>query len=132
MSGTLRFIPKSPDLNKTEGYLTVEGSQTQHASGNYNLNGAINLPIVEGVLSLRLVGWKIYDSGYINQIRVGTLGLLEGVNDDDVAGGRERRTSNTGRIRPSAAPAMTSRTSPNISSMPASTTRARSRATGRA
>src|SRR5215813_13464942 len=84
MSGTIRFIPKSPDLNKTEGYLTVEGSQTQHASGNYNLNGAINLPIVEGVLSLRLVGWKIYDSGYINQIRVGTLGLLKGVNDDDV------------------------------------------------
>jgi iron complex outermembrane recepter protein len=72
MSGTIRFIPKSPDLNKMEGYLTVEGSETQHASGNYNVNGAINLPIVDGVLSLRMVGWKLYDSGYINQVRVGT------------------------------------------------------------
>jgi iron complex outermembrane recepter protein len=58
------------------------------------------------------VGWKLYDSGYINQIRVGTgvtgvsniappgkppnyqtepvaaLGYVKGVNDDDVGGGR--------------------------------------------
>jgi outer membrane receptor protein involved in Fe transport len=88
MSGTIRFIPKSPDLNKLEGYLTGEGSETQHASGNYSVNGALNLPIVEGLLSLRMVGWKIYNSGYVNQIRVGTLGVLQGVNDDDVGGGR--------------------------------------------
>jgi iron complex outermembrane receptor protein len=105
MSGTLRFIPKSPDMNQLDGYLTMEGSETQHASGNYNINGAVNLPIVDGVLALRLVGWKISDSGYINQTRVGTgvfrtingtttqaqvpaLGFLEGTNDDDVGGGR--------------------------------------------
>ncbi len=44
MSGTIRFIPKSPDLNNLGGYLTMEGSQTEHASGNYNFNGAVNLP----------------------------------------------------------------------------------------
>jgi outer membrane receptor protein involved in Fe transport len=105
MSGTIRFIPKSPDLSKLEGYLTMEGSETAHASGNYNINGAINLPLIEGVLSLRMVGWKLYDSGYINQTRVGTgvlrtvtgqtaqaavpaVGFLQGVNDDDVGGGR--------------------------------------------
>jgi iron complex outermembrane recepter protein len=110
MSGTIRFIPKSPDMDKLDGYVTMEGSQTQHASGNYNVNGALNLPLIEGVLSLRMVGWKLYDSGYINQIRVGTgvtgvtgnqfaptpnqvatvpaVGFLKGVNDDDVGGGR--------------------------------------------
>lgn len=88
MSGTIRFIPKSPDLQKVEGYLTMEGSETQHASGNYNINGALNLPIVDGVLALRMVGWKLYDSGFIDQIRVGTVGLIKGVNDDDVGGGR--------------------------------------------
>src|ERR1700722_12409887 len=70
MSGTIRFVPKSPDLNSLGGYLTMEGSQTSHASGNYNFNGEINLPIIDGVLALRLVGWKVDDSGYINQIRV--------------------------------------------------------------
>ncbi|MGH8137135.1 MAG: TonB-dependent receptor [Steroidobacteraceae bacterium] len=107
MSGTIRFIPKSPDLNNAGGYLTMEGSETAHASGNYNINGAINLPIVEGTLSLRMVGWKLYDSGYINQTRVGVgvykvpnvqppvppvavtpVGFVKGVNDDDAGGGR--------------------------------------------
>ncbi|HVO45502.1 MAG TPA: TonB-dependent receptor [Steroidobacteraceae bacterium] len=103
MSGTIRFIPRAPDLNNLGGYLTMEGSETSHGSGNYNFNGAVNLPIIDGVLSLRVVGWKLYDSGYVNQIRVGTgvfrqvgnqqvevpaVGFLKGVNDDDVGGGR--------------------------------------------
>src|SRR6202167_1837229 len=112
MSGTIRFIPNSPDLDTLGGYVTLEGSETAQASGNYNFNGALNMPIIDRVLALRLVGWKVYDSGYINQIRVGTgvtgisniapagkppnyatdpvaaLGYLKGVNDDDVGGGR--------------------------------------------
>ena len=116
MSGTLRFIPKAPDLNTVSGYGTVEGSETAHTEReNYNFNGAVNLPLIDGVLAVRLVGWKEYDAGYINQIRVGTgvtgltasgppatpggaptvqttsvnaIGLLKGVNDDDVGGGR--------------------------------------------
>ncbi|MGB6306382.1 MAG: TonB-dependent receptor [Steroidobacteraceae bacterium] len=100
MSGTIRFIPKAPDLNSLGGYVTLEGSETAQASGNYNFNGALNLPLIDGVLALRMVGWKLYDSGYINQIRVGqgvtgsngdpvqALGYLKGVNDDDVGGGR--------------------------------------------
>jgi iron complex outermembrane receptor protein len=111
MSGTIRYIPKSPDMHDLGGYVTTEGSETEHGSGNYNFNGALNLPIIDGVLALRLVGWKLYDSGYINQIRVGEgvtgisnisttkvpnyqtepvqgLGFLKGVNDDDVGGGR--------------------------------------------
>jgi iron complex outermembrane recepter protein len=111
MSGTIRFIPNSPDLHELGGYVTLEGSQTSHASGNYNVNGEVNLPIIDGVLALRMVGWKLYDSGYINQYRVGQgvtgitnigtatapnfqtlpvagLGFVKGVNDDDVGGGR--------------------------------------------
>ncbi len=116
MSGTLRFIPKAPDLNTVSGYGTVEGSETAHTEReNYNFNGAVNLPLIDGVLAVRMVGWKQYDAGYVDQIRVGTgvtaltasgppatpggpatiqttsvqaLGLLRGVNDDDVGGGR--------------------------------------------
>jgi iron complex outermembrane receptor protein len=112
MSGTIRFIPKAPDLNNISGYGTIEGSQTSHTEKeNYNFNGAVNLPLIDGVLAVRLVGWKEFDAGYINSIRVGTgvtgltnigtaskpnivtapvrpVGLLQGVNDDDVGGGR--------------------------------------------
>ena len=106
MSGTIRFIPKSPVLDQTEGYVNVEGSDTQHTiRDNYRANGMLNLPIVDGVLAMRVVAWKVYDAGYINQIRIGEgvtgtispsgptmpvqpLGLLRGVNDDDVGGAR--------------------------------------------
>ncbi len=106
MSGTIRFIPKEPEMDKVDGYVDGEYSDTQHTpSNNYNANGMLNLPIVDNVLALRLVAWKEYDAGYINQIRVGVgvttaivpggpavsntpLGLLQGVNDDDVGGAR--------------------------------------------
>ena len=89
MSGTIRFIPKLPDLNKIEGYATAEASTTSHTeNGNYNFNGAFNLPLIEGMLSMRVVGWKQYDAGYIDQTRVGSLGVVHGVNDDSVGGGR--------------------------------------------
>jgi outer membrane receptor protein involved in Fe transport len=108
MSGTIRFIPKAPDLNKVSGYGTLEGSKTQHTDKeNYNFNGAINFPLIDGMLAVRMVGWKQYDAGYVDSIRVGTgvtqyaattprptlqavnpIGLVKGVNDDDVGGGR--------------------------------------------
>ena len=72
MSGAIRFIPKAPNLSTVEGYVTLEGSTTDHAHGdNYNVNGALNLPIIDGQLAVRMVGWKLYDAGYVNQVRVG-------------------------------------------------------------
>src|SRR6202789_3834381 len=52
MSGTIRFIPNSPDLNTLGGYVTTEGSETQPASGNYNINARANLPISVPSLAL--------------------------------------------------------------------------------
>jgi outer membrane receptor protein involved in Fe transport len=105
MSGTIRFVPKMPDLNTLGGYITLEGSKTAHANGNnYNINGELNLPVIDGQLAVRMVGWKLYDAGYVNQTRVGVgvtandsngvpqpvkpLGYVPGVNWDDVGGGR--------------------------------------------
>jgi len=89
MSGTIRFIPKLPNLNNVEGYGTAEYSNTVHTpKENYNFNGAVNLPIIDGVLAVRAVGWKQYDAGFVDQTRVGTVGLVRGVNDDDVGGAR--------------------------------------------
>jgi iron complex outermembrane recepter protein len=88
MSGTIKFVTKKPDLNQFGGYIAAELSETQHGGENRNFNGAINLPIIDGILGVRAVGWSVHDSGYINQLQVGTVGLVEGVNTDDVQGGR--------------------------------------------
>ena len=93
MSGTIRFVTNKPDLQEFGGYLTGEMSATQHGSGNYDANGAINLPIVNDQAAVRIVGWWLDDSGYIDQVRVGNgtanpVGLVKGVNNDAVTGGR--------------------------------------------
>lgn len=93
MSGTIRFITNKPDLNSVSGYLSAEASDTSHGSGNYDADGEINLPILAGKAAIRVVGWELDDSGYIDQIRVGAgtanpEGLVKGVNNDRVQGGR--------------------------------------------
>jgi iron complex outermembrane recepter protein len=103
MSGTIRYIPKAPEMSQVDGYVNFRDSNTDGGGNNYNANGALNLPLIDNILSLRATGWKVYNSGYINQTRVGVgvtgvidgvtypvkaLGYVKGVNDDDVGGAR--------------------------------------------
>jgi outer membrane receptor protein involved in Fe transport len=88
MSGVIKFVTKKPDLNEFGGYLNAEVSETQHGGGNNRVNGEINLPVVDGKLALRVVGWSIDDSGYIDELHVGTVGLERGINNDIVKGDR--------------------------------------------
>jgi outer membrane receptor protein involved in Fe transport len=87
MSGTIRFITNKPKLTGVEGYVTAEISDTEKGSQNYDANGAINLPIVDGTLAARVVGWSINDSGFIDQVRI-PAGRVNNVNDDRTTGGR--------------------------------------------
>lgn len=86
-SGTIRFITKKPELSGVNGYVNGETSSTSGGGANYDVNGAINLPIVDGKLAARVVGWSVNDSGYIDQVRV-PAGRLNNVNNDRTTGGR--------------------------------------------
>jgi outer membrane receptor protein involved in Fe transport len=87
MSGTIRFITNKPKLTGVDGYITAEISDTEKGSQNYDANGAINLPIVDGKLAARVVGWSVNDSGYIDQVRI-PAGRVNNVNNDRTTGGR--------------------------------------------
>lgn len=86
-SGTIRFITRKPELSGIDGYVTGEVSGTSKGGTNYDINGAVNLPVVEGKLAARVVGWSVNDSGYIDQVRVPS-GRIDDVNNDDTSGGR--------------------------------------------
>lgn len=86
-SGTIRIITKKPDSHEFGGYIAGELSSTHKGGTNYDVNGALNLPIVEGKLAARVVGWFIDDSGFIDQTRVPS-GRLNNVNNDRTSGGR--------------------------------------------
>lgn len=63
ISGAVTLTTRRPDLYKFGGYV-----QGLYGSGeHYNVNGAINIPIIEGVLSVRLAG--NYEQSELNRVR---------------------------------------------------------------
>jgi len=70
-SGTIRIITKKPDLQVFEGFLEATGKATEHGAPSYDLNGAINIPLIPDQLALRVVGYRAEDGGFIDNV-VGT------------------------------------------------------------
>jgi iron complex outermembrane recepter protein len=87
MSGTIRYITRKPDLDKFGGYVEGETSDTKAGSTNYGINGALNLPIVNDTLALRVTGWNVENSGYIDAVRI-PAGTVKNNNDEKIRGGR--------------------------------------------
>lgn len=69
MGGAVRNIPNAPNLDQLEGKFEIGYSNTADAgSDNYSTYGVINLPLIEGNLALRLVGYNYDYSGYVDNI----------------------------------------------------------------
>jgi iron complex outermembrane recepter protein len=68
MGGTVRMITVQPDFNSFSGRVTVNGSHTQEASNaNVGLDGAVNIPLVQDRMALRLVAFYQHDAGYFTR-----------------------------------------------------------------
>lgn len=87
MSGTIRYITVKPQLDKSGGYVSAEISDTSKGGTNYGINGALNLPIVTDKLGLRVTGWNVENSGFIDSVRI-PAGPIEDANDEVTRGGR--------------------------------------------
>jgi iron complex outermembrane recepter protein len=69
LGGAVRVIPNAPDLDEFGGNAVVEYSNTaRRGSHNYSLQGVVNLPIVEDRLALRLVGYRYFNDGFIDNV----------------------------------------------------------------
>lgn len=84
LSGTIRLITKQPKLDRFEGEVNAESSDTSRGSENYNFDGVVNVPIVEDKLALRAVGWYVNESGFIDNVRLGNTDI----NTEETTGGR--------------------------------------------
>jgi iron complex outermembrane receptor protein len=62
-SGSITITTKKPDLYKPGGYL----SSTLNDIGTTNVNGAVNIPLIEGIAAIRVGGLYNDDDG--NQVR---------------------------------------------------------------
>ena len=69
MGGTVRAIPKAPDLERMEGKVMTTFSQTAEQGGdNTMFQGAISVPVIEDKLAIRAVAYRFDDSGYVENV----------------------------------------------------------------
>ncbi len=89
MGGTIRFIPKAPDLENFGGEVTLGIGGTYHGGLNYASEAVVNAPILQDRLAVRAgISWS-QDSGYINNLDYFTLKpQIQGTNDERPLVGR--------------------------------------------
>ena len=81
-SGTLRIITNKPNYLGTTGKITGTLGTTRGGEASYDLNGHLNLPLVEDRVALRVVGFTTQDGGYVDNV-LGT-DLVSGRTNLDV------------------------------------------------
>ncbi|MDE1150272.1 MAG: TonB-dependent receptor [Azospirillaceae bacterium] len=83
MGGAIRVIFKKPTFDY-EGTVDVTGTTVDGGGEGYQVNAAINVPLIDNKLAVRAAGFKQYSPGWINNPGLG----LKNVNDDQSEGGR--------------------------------------------
>lgn len=63
MGGTIRLITQQPDAEHFSGKIHVSASDTRQGSANQAVDGALNVPLADGVLAVRGSGFYRYESG---------------------------------------------------------------------
>ncbi len=87
MSGLIRYVPERPNFDGVSGNVQADLSDTKGGSDNQLFSGVINVPLIDGVLAARAVGWRVDNSGWIDQSRA-IGGPYEDINDEETTGGR--------------------------------------------
>jgi iron complex outermembrane recepter protein len=83
-AGTVRLIFNKPNLAQYEGAAEAQATDIDGGSGGNEERGMVNLPLVDGVLGARLVGFHDHTGGWLENTRLN----LHNFNDTDSNGGR--------------------------------------------
>jgi iron complex outermembrane receptor protein len=65
LSGTLRMLPKQPDLSGVSGLAEGQISGTAHGGLNYATDGVLNVPMSD-IAAIRVVAYKEDNDGFLN------------------------------------------------------------------
>ena len=76
MGGTVRYISNQPKLDTFEGLIHSELSDTDHGGLNGNVNGVINLPLVQDKIALRVAAYFRDEDGYIDRYAIDPTNYL--------------------------------------------------------
>jgi outer membrane receptor protein involved in Fe transport len=84
--GSLRIITNKPDSSEFGSWVDVGANKVSEGDTGFNVSGMVNIPLVEGKVGLRLVGFVEEEAGYIDNILSespgGTFTNAEFVDED--------------------------------------------------
>lgn len=78
-TGVLRIITNKPDFKGTSGQFSATGFATQGGAGSYEVDGHLNIPLIDDKLSARIVGFYSEEGGWIDNVY--GLDLAHGLNN---------------------------------------------------
>ena len=81
IGGTIRYITNSPDLHDAGGSLGLGVSSIDDGSEGYEVNGVINLPIIEDKLAVRIAASTEDLAGWIDNTVTGKSDINEAERD---------------------------------------------------
>jgi len=67
-AGAIRYITNKPNLNSTSATFNAGYGYTAGGDNNSQLNAVLNLPIIQGVLGVRVVVFNEHQGGYISNV----------------------------------------------------------------
>jgi iron complex outermembrane recepter protein len=67
-SGVMRYITNKPKIDVTEGNVTAGYETTAHGDPSSNVEGVLNVPLVDGKLAVRAVLYSDSQGGYIDNV----------------------------------------------------------------
>ncbi len=71
LAGALRILTKSPDLDRFDASALVDIGLTGSDSVRQRYNAMVNVPLIDGKLGLRAVGYYRDEEGYVDNIETG-------------------------------------------------------------
>ena len=84
LGGTIRILTNDPAHNEFGGKVDISYSGTDGGDNNHAVKAAVNIPLIDSRLSLRLVGTDEFDDGWIDHTNA--LGVTTPhANDNDVS-----------------------------------------------
>ena len=80
-TGVLRIITNKPDPRGFSGQYSVTGFATQGGAGSYEVDGHLNIPLIDNKLTARIVGFYSEEGGWIDNVY--GQDLAQGLNNAD-------------------------------------------------
>ncbi|MFK7731374.1 MAG: TonB-dependent receptor [Pseudomonadales bacterium] len=80
-SGTLKIVTNKPNTEEFGGWVDASVGHTSEGEESYNTAIALNIPLIDNKLAVRLVGFYEYEGGYIDNV-LGTTGDYSADNGD--------------------------------------------------